>query len=208
MTSEVQISHNEIRVIVPATKSEREIRDMIVKLNPRITKKYKTIQNSLDKNQQGSIKFKSYLGHQYPIHICAGEDMFEFKNRQFMYRTSKNKITSRLIEQYYQDWIYKKAQTYLPQRTSIISKKIGIKPSQINIKKHKSRWGSATKNHTINLNAKLLALPRHLIDYVIVHELCHIKIRNHSKRYWSLVAQCYPQVSKSRTELDKYAIST
>ena len=67
------------------------------------------------------------------------------------------------------------------------SEKIGIpKPEKISIKKLKNRWGSMGKNgRTINLNVNLLKASEDIIDYIVLHELCHMKIKEHSHHFWN-----------------------
>ncbi len=77
--------------------------------------------------------------------------------------------------------------TYLEKRAQKLSSKIGIKPSKIVIKSLKNRWGSATEKGVVTLNSNLLKAPKEVIDYIIIHELCHLRIKGHSFRYWNLV---------------------
>ena len=73
------------------------------------------------------------------------------------------------------------------------SKKIGIGVERINIKNLRNRWGSLTKDKkAINLNVNLLKAPDDVIDYIVLHELCHMKINNHSHHYWDLVRKYVP----------------
>lgn len=73
--------------------------------------------------------------------------------------------------------------------------------NDIKIKRMKSRWGSCSRKKNLNFNAKLALLPSELIDYVIVHELCHLREFNHSRKFWALVAQTMPHWKKLRKEL-------
>lgn len=82
---------------------------------------------------------------------------------------------------------------YLENRTKKLASQIGVKPTKIVIKKLKGRWGSSTKNGVINLNIALTKAPTTVIDYIIIHELCHLKIREHSFRYWNLVRKFMPR---------------
>jgi predicted metal-dependent hydrolase len=66
------------------------------------------------------------------------------------------------------------------------------KPKKIGIKKLKNRWGSLTPSGTINLNVNLLKTPSDIIDYMILHELCHFEIKEHSHYYWDLVYKHMP----------------
>ncbi|MEK7618325.1 MAG: SprT family zinc-dependent metalloprotease [Patescibacteria group bacterium] len=73
--------------------------------------------------------------------------------------------------------------------------------NRINIKNQKTRWGSASKKGNLNFNYKIVHLPKELLDYLIVHELCHLKEFNHSKEFWVLVAQIMPNYRTHRREL-------
>jgi predicted metal-dependent hydrolase len=67
------------------------------------------------------------------------------------------------------------------------SKILKVNPKKIIVKNLKNRWGSATKEGTINLNYNLIKSPDEVIDYIIIHELCHFLIKDHSHRYWNLL---------------------
>ena len=76
-----------------------------------------------------------------------------------------------------------------PKLTLELAKKVGVSPAKINIKALKNRWGSATPTSEINLNYSLMKSPRNVIQYVILHELCHFKIKDHSSRFWNLIGK-------------------
>ena len=73
--------------------------------------------------------------------------------------------------------------------------------NKISIKNQKTRWGSCSKQRNINFNYKIALLPEHQVDYIIVHELCHLAEMNHSKRFWALVARTIPDYKQIRKEL-------
>ena len=72
------------------------------------------------------------------------------------------------------------------------SKKLGVRVKRIAIKNLRNRWGSLTKSGVINLNLNLIKAPEDVIDYIILHELCHLKIKEHSHHYWDLVRKYVP----------------
>ena len=72
------------------------------------------------------------------------------------------------------------------------SKKLGVTLEGIVIKKLKNRWGSMTKERLLNLNVNLLKAPEDVIEYIILHELCHLKIKEHSHHYWGYVRRYMP----------------
>lgn len=79
----------------------------------------------------------------------------------------------------------------------------GVKFNKINIKNQKTRWGSCSKKGNLNFNYKIILLPEQLADYIIVHELCHLKEFNHSQKFWNLVAKTIPDCLELRNELKK-----
>lgn len=81
-----------------------------------------------------------------------------------------------------------------------------FKWGKVTIRNQKTRWGSCSKKGNINFNYKIALLPAHLTDYIIVHELCHLKEFNHSRNFWSLVAQAVPNHRESYNELKKRGV--
>ena len=86
----------------------------------------------------------------------------------------------------------KKGKSAFKQKVEEYSKKLGVKVESITIKQLKNRWGSMTKQGSINLNINLLKAPEDVIDYIILHELCHLKIKEHSHHYWDHVHRHMP----------------
>lgn len=84
-------------------------------------------------------------------------------------------------------WLMRQTRAHLVPRLETISKRTGIRFQRIFIKNQKTRWASCSRHRAISLNGKLLFLSPDLVDYVIVHELCHVVEMNHSKRFWKLV---------------------
>jgi len=78
------------------------------------------------------------------------------------------------------------------QRIEHYAPLLGVQPGRVTVRDQKSRWGSCSSKHNLNFNWKLIMAPPQALDYVVVHELCHLKIFNHSPRFWALVGSCMP----------------
>jgi predicted metal-dependent hydrolase len=95
--------------------------------------------------------------------------------------------------------LYKREATIiLNRRTDIFSKIIGIAPKKIFIKDQKTLWGSCSSKKNINYNYRIIMAPIEIVDYVVVHELCHLIHMNHSQKYWSVVKSILPDYEKRR----------
>lgn len=79
------------------------------------------------------------------------------------------------------------------------NKSLNYEYSDIAVKQLKSRWGSCSNNGSLSFNYKVLFLPENLQDYVVVHELCHLKQPNHSPKFWSIVAKTLPDYEHLRS---------
>ena len=89
-------------------------------------------------------------------------------------------------------WLKGKAKEMLPQILEELSEQYGYQYQKVTIRLQKSRWGSCSRVGNISLNAKLLFLPRHLLRYVMLHELAHLKHLNHSPSFWAEVSRTDP----------------
>ncbi len=99
------------------------------------------------------------------------------------------------------DWYRSQAKAYLPQRTRQLAEEHGFAFGQLRIKHQKTRWGSCSAQGNLNLNLRLMMAPDAVSDYVILHELCHLRELNHSAAFWRLVAERCPDYQKWRAWL-------
>ena len=90
---------------------------------------------------------------------------------------------------------------FAKKRISEFNKIYNFKFNKINIKDQKTRWGSCSKKGNLNFNYKILFLPKYIADYIIVHELCHLKEFSHSYKFWNLVAKAIPNYLDIKKEL-------
>jgi hypothetical protein len=99
-----------------------------------------------------------------------------------------------------------KASSLAQKRIEYFNNIYSFKFNRINIKNQKTRWGSCSRKGNLNFNYKIAIIPERLSDYIIVHELCHLKEFNHSQKFWNLVAKTIPNYLEIRKELRKNEI--
>ena len=93
------------------------------------------------------------------------------------------------------------AREYLPRRVAYYQNIIGVTCGTITIRDQKTRWGSCSAKGNLNFNWRLMLAPPRVLDYVVVHELCHRREMNHSKAFWALVEAVLPDYAQLRTWL-------
>lgn len=96
------------------------------------------------------------------------------------------------------------ARVFITQRVEKWNAHYGFTYQRIAIKDTKRLWGSCSRKGNLNFSYTLLFLPPELADYVVIHELCHLKEHNHAPRFWALVAQTMPHYKHLRRQLARY----
>ncbi|MDE6020748.1 MAG: M48 family metallopeptidase [Ruminococcus sp.] len=169
-----------------------------------IKSKRKTI--SLQINSDGSIVLKA------PIYVSDTEVNEFIKQKSGWIEKHLQKIQERKdkmsnINPLTMDEIYDladKAMKIIPKRTAHYAPLIGVDYGRITIRNQKSRWGSCSGRGNLNFNCLLMLMPSDVIDYVVVHELCHRKEMNHSKKFWLEVEKILPDYKKQLSWLKEH----
>ncbi|KPK84522.1 MAG: hypothetical protein AMS27_09730 [Bacteroides sp. SM23_62_1] len=100
----------------------------------------------------------------------------------------------------------KEAKKYLPARIGELARMYGFNINRVVIRNNRSRWGSCSNQNNINLSLHLMRLPKHLTDYVLLHELVHTIHKNHSKQFWKHLDKITGNAKALDKELKKYRI--
>jgi predicted metal-dependent hydrolase len=98
-------------------------------------------------------------------------------------------------------WRDRTARYLLPALLDDVSARSGIEPARVTVRGRRTRWGSCSARGTVSLNRNLIFLPAHLVRYVLAHELVHLRVLDHSPRFWSELETLVPLAREARTEL-------
>jgi hypothetical protein len=101
-------------------------------------------------------------------------------------------------EQVFTRWYKERALEIISERVRQYSQQYGFTPKQVKISSAKTRWGSCSSNGTLNFTWRLVMAPLEVIDYVVAHELAHLRVKNHSSKFWKEVESIYPEYKKQR----------
>ena len=118
------------------------------------------------------------------------------------FRSAAKKVSPAEILPY--DRCKARARRLVRGRVKLYNLFFGFSVRRITVKDLRSRWGSCSDAGNLNFNYRVLFLPDHLLDYVVVHELCHIRHLDHSDGFWNLVASALPDYRERRQELRQY----
>ena len=99
------------------------------------------------------------------------------------------------------DWYTSHALAKLEEKTGRYAKTLNVEPSSVTVKEYKSRWGSCSTSGDITYNWRIIMAPHRIVDYVVIHELCHLVELNHSDKYWKQVESLVPDYRERRAWL-------
>ncbi|MDF2569169.1 MAG: hypothetical protein K0R55_773 [Sporomusa sp.] len=118
--------------------------------------------------------------------------------------TEENNTTA-VTEQIVKTWLIDQARKLFIEKTKHWASVIGVHPVRITIKDQKTRWGSCSSLGNINYNWRIIMAPPRVADYLIIHELCHLLVPNHSAKFWEQVIRFSPEYQECRKWLTDHA---
>ena len=172
---------------------------MINDMQENITKSYRIIRSNI-KNLYIQIKDGQVI-IKAPKHFTLKEiEEIVRKKQNWIEKNLEKSISNKELEPKYE----------LEEFIKIIQKNAkelifltGLKPNRIRVREIKYAWGSCSSGKNITINKKLISYSESTIRYVILHELCHLKYMNHSKKFWNLVETYMPNYKEAKKELKK-----
>lgn len=125
------------------------------------------------------------------------EKWLEEKLEEMKKRASEKEKTKKLSAEQIED-LKKRALEVIPKKAEMFAAVIGVTFGKITIKKQKTCWGSCSSKKNLSFNCLLMLFDERVLDYVIVHELCHLKYMNHSRSFWNEVGKYIPDYNQIR----------
>lgn len=141
----------------------------------------------------------SYLGLPLKLQVAAGASAVLF-TEPLLYVHTPDASPSAVSAQV-KHWLRGQASAHFQQRIEHFRMHITLEAVAVRLSNARSRWGSCHASGRISLNWRLIHMPRHLIDYVVVHELAHMREMNHSPRFWAVVGGVIPDYAARRREI-------
>ena len=147
-----------------------------------------------------------YLGRQYRLKVEVGEEeSVRLKGGWFHVRV-RHKGDTRRIETMLDEWLLSRARERFQislEKCSSQLRRYGFGEAKLCIRKMRKRWGSCTGRGVIYLNPCLIKAPSHCIDYIITHEICHLKYPHHGKQFYSLMSRVMPDWEMRKRRLER-----
>ena len=199
-TVSIQVSRGKVKISVPKNLEQFKI-DKILKSKSKWIKKKLFLQSkitSFRNKEYVSGEDFLYLGRHYRLKIIIGQKYnTEFKDG-YLKVTVKDKSNTQKIKRLIKKWYLEKAQLHLNKMTLDLSKELSVGFRSVKVRNYNSRWGSCSSTGKIFYNWRIIMAPVKIINYVVLHELVHLKEHNHSKRFWKLLKSYYSDLDYAK----------
>ena len=193
-----------IRVLAPSSLADEQVSTYVDSKRRWIEAKIACFRASrhlyLPKQYVNGSSF-DYLGHHYRLKIISGDGRVRLMSGRFLVpvpETLPQSDHAPFIRQQLSNWYAEHALSRMQEKTLEYAKRLDCYPGPVAVKGYRSRWGCCFADGRIIYNWRLIMAPVRVIDYVIVHELAHLKQRNHSKRFYNEVGSVVPDYKDQR----------
>ena len=202
---------SQVIVLAPKSLRKREIKEIILKKALWIIDKkeyFKKIATLYPEREYVSGEQVLILGRRYRLKVIQSRDNYSDiphlsgrKIEVYISENLKEDEKKDTIKNILFNWYQQKAQRVVTQRIKMYSKLLNVKVKEVIVKAHKKRWGSCSNNGVLRFNWKIVMAPISVLDYVVIHELCHLKIKNHSKEFWKSLSLFIPDYKEKKNWL-------
>lgn len=197
-TVSIEIKHDGSLIIrAPYLTSAAQIERLVNQKEPWIRRKQElAYQRNLEAQIKKFVPGEEflYLGETYPLTIEANRDQAIVLGEQFI-------MAEYVIENAkhaFKDWYKSQARQVIRERVNTYARQNGFVYTQFRITSAKTRWGSCGPKGSLNFSYRLVMAPLEIIDYVVCHELVHLKVKDHSKNFWKELAHLMPDYQTRR----------
>ncbi|CAJ36306.1 M48 family metallopeptidase [Methanocella arvoryzae] len=203
----------EVRLTVPARTSEAQARRYVEQKAGWVLGKLKAFeaQGARDvKKRYVDGEIFLFLGREYALQISRGPEPLVTLGDKTLNVFVQDPGDREAIRSAVFGWYRFQAETYLREPVASYARALDVFPPPFKVKNQSKRWGSCTAKNLLNFNLKIVMAPLEQLEYVAAHEVCHIKVKDHSPRYWavlkSIMPDCDTRKKALKTEGWKYEL--
>lgn len=198
--------NNEVVIKAPYHATDDKIEEFFLRkqewLYTKLEEKNKFVDYPNKRELQNGRWFY-YMGRMYKLEIVENVD---FKLRFYKNKFELNKEYIENWHDIFIEWYKERFNQKILPRVKLFSKKYNLSPEKISVKDINNRWGNCSKENKLSFHWKIMLAPIAVIDYIIIHELCHIKYKNHSPLYWTMLSSLMPEYEEHKDWLKRYGV--
>jgi hypothetical protein len=209
-TADIRVEDGVVSVVVPTDLPIERIDSLLKEKRKWIKEKIVLHRQAqpISEKQFVSGEAFSYLGRNYrlkvergafqPVRLIAG---------RLVVTVPEGKDQPHMIRNALVRWYKRQAEQKLVDKVERYAPVVGVEPTGVGIKSFKSRWGSCTAKGRLEFNWRVMMAPNSIVDYVVIHELCHLKKHDHSAEFWQIVERVMPSFLEKKAWLKQFEMS-
>lgn len=191
-----------VRIIAPPLFSDDDINSLLNKKSKWIARNMRFFENMSEIELQRNQLL--LFGNRYNYFYDTTFAQKVIINHEHKTITAKRDLLDLKVQE---KWYRKVAKKYLTKRTDQLAEKLNFNYNKLYIRNPRNKWGNCSRDKNISLNWKLIKAPEYVIDYIIIHELLHTAVMEHTNKFWTLLKSYYPNYKESIKWLEKYGNS-
>ena len=191
----IQLAGDGVRVRVPHRLSDGRVRELIGRRMGWITAKLRerAARPAPKPREYVSGEAFAYLGRNYRLRLAeGGRASVQMRGGQLLATLPAAERHPQRMRALLEAWYLERARVRLDEKTRRLAAMVGRTPASVSVRDYRARWGSCSIRGDISYNWRIIMAPHRIVDYVVVHELCHLLEHNHSPEYWRHVARHIP----------------
>ena len=203
-TAGLHIVGTDLQVRVPEHLGDERVAEILKQKRPWIRSKVAELKRVPPHRTKELVSGESfpYLGRNYRLKVQDGHQVGVCLSGGYITATirptEQGEYQALRIQQYLQNWYRSRALERLQDKTHRYAQQIGVSPAGVSVRNFKSRWGSCDKQGQVVFNWNIIKAPHSAVDYVVVHELCHLIYSNHTKDFWKAVERHAPAYAEQK----------
>ncbi|MEQ3725055.1 SprT family zinc-dependent metalloprotease [Alcanivorax sp.] len=200
-SADIRVEEGAVSVVVPVETSLERIDELLAAKRRWIKEKIALHQEMSPPSSKRYVSGESfsYLGRNYRLKVEKGPFApVRLLQGRLVVSVPQGSEQPHMIRNALIRWYKRQAETKLREKVTRWAPQVGVEPSGVAIKTFKSRWGSCTAKGELQFNWQIMMTPNRMVDYVVVHELCHLIRHDHSPAFWAEVEKTLPRYEENR----------
>jgi predicted metal-dependent hydrolase len=208
-SASIELDGEKVKVTVPSNLSDQRIKTLIQQKTVWIKQKLQLQRESSPVKPKEYVSGETfqYLGKNYRLKRLSGPSEGVKMKSGYLVITASEGASNDSVRASLEGWYKRLALSKLTEKTHRYAAFIGLEVGQVTVRDFKARWGSCYLSGDIAYNWRIIMAPQKVIDYVVVHELCHLLEHNHSSKYWKHVEAVARDYKECREWLKLYGSS-
>lgn len=200
-TADIRVEEGAVSVIVPVSTSIEKIDQLLLSKRLWIKEKMALQRDMAPASSKQFVSGEAfpYLGRNYRLKVETGPFApVKLLQGRLLVQTLEGSQQPHMIRNALVRWYKHQASLKIREKARRYAPIVGVEPTGVNIKTFKSRWGSCTAKGELEFNWRIMLAPNRMVDYVVIHELCHLIHHDHSPEFWREVMRVMPDYQLCR----------